>query len=239
MVDQPGLVTHLPAITLSAEDRADLLKIYTDACEVDPSFMMLRWDLSPQAQFTTNPNPPPMEDRDTAWLEIAKILKAEGLLNIPLGPDSDYIDCSQIHPLFRFENYSPELTNNLNREAWEKMAPAHALATKWLTAPCLQPFWYRIAFGTRHTQEDGLQTLAPSPIENDPHAAQAALEAMFLDLSRKLTIFFCPENVAGGEVEGFFASSNIVAISAMDSTEDSPNGLVSTNAVSVASRHAS
>ncbi|KAK3203029.1 hypothetical protein GRF29_154g1514027 [Pseudopithomyces chartarum] len=238
MENQPGLVTHLPAITLSAEDRADLLKIYTDACEVDPSFMMLRWDLSPRAQFTTNPNPPPMEDSDSAWLGISKVLEAEGLLNIPLGPDSDYIDCSHIHPLFRFENYSPDFTNNLNRQAWENMAPAHALATKWLTAPCLQPFWYRMAFGTRHTQEDGLHTLAPSPIENNPHAAQAALEAMFLDLSRKLTILFCPENVAGGEVEGFFAPSNVVAISAMDDMEDSPNALVSTNAVSVASRHA-
>ena len=199
-----SVIQHPPKIKISENDTQLIQRVYREALEKDEPFNALMKDFArsfiPCAQANSGP-------RVTDWDIIREVLEDQGFYDFKLAPRSQYIDFDDIHPLFREENYAPLLDTGLTPRAWAKMGPAHSLATKWLTTPCLQPFWYRIAFGIPAMQ-DGVRYLARSPIENDPRAAQRAFEELLLDLAKKLTIFWAPQHVEhGARIEGSCTNS--------------------------------
>ncbi|KAJ4301750.1 hypothetical protein N0V90_003843 [Kalmusia sp. IMI 367209] len=116
---------------------------------------------------------------------------------------SELLD-KQIHTIFQYENFDKTIfiENSLAKKTWEAMTPALTLATKFLTTPELQGFWYHLMYGIPTTDEvTGKSYLKSSPLEADLVTAHADFDKLLMRLADQITFFWRPTKI-GGHVEG-------------------------------------
>lgn len=208
-------VLTLPA--LSAADEELVQKMYIRMFTEDKLMQQLDEELSP-------PDQSPMADSLRALgatesnkvqcecntpSEMHAVLQANGITSTQLGNPNDYISCTpeDIHPIFRFENFTSGLPGDLARNAWVAMAPALTLATKWITTPEVQGFWHRLSFGEFATAH-GKTYLARSPIEDDPSMASTCFANILTSMANKLKFWWVPHELPGHETQLGCSSRN-------------------------------
>ncbi|KAJ4352558.1 uncharacterized protein N0V89_007907 [Didymosphaeria variabile] len=203
---------------MSAADKEIVRQTYIRVLGQDELMRKLEKQLSSPGEIPTATHlkvNPAGSEGSTSWLDlpcawyprasqaknIPEFLRANGIIDIKLGPSQDYIDFTDIHPLFRFENCAIALSEDITRKAWAAMAPALALSTKWLTTPELQGFWHRLAFGEL-TTANGKTYLARSPIEDNLPLACSRFGEILMVLADKITFWWVPQVLDGGKVNG-------------------------------------
>lgn len=143
-----------------------------------------------------------------------------GIIDLPLDPPAEYLSSTEFYQLFRLQNWvrlPVESMSIQEIQVWEATAPARALATKFLTTPEMQPFWYRLAFGEPFTTQNGKRYFGRSHWEDNPSAAQEAFGAMLDDMASKLRFWWCPETLEDGSViEGLFNRSRVSVMESLD-----------------------
>lgn len=217
---------NVPPINISEDDLKRMGTVIVQAFENDEAAKKLTEELwgtsDPPSLYMGNTEPQPDSRSQSSDLEaITKLLKDYGILDTKLGSPSEYIDVTQIHPLLRFENFATGMTEEVNRQAWGAMAPALALASKFLTTPELQSFWYRVAFATPVIQ-DGKKVLVRSALEDDPVKARVEFETLLMTLANKIRFLWSPTVVNKGSViYGYCAKHVFAAIQVMNPDEGS------------------
>lgn len=158
-------------------------------------------------------------DSETPLKDLIDFLRANGMLDMQLAPPEDYISFTDIHPLFRFENWLPGVAEDLTRNAWAAMAPALALSTKWLTTPEMQGFWHRLAFG-EPSNIDGKICLARSSIENDLPMACTQFGEILRLLAENIKFWWSPDHLLDnpGMIDGVFSYNIFGVIDILDKT---------------------
>ncbi|KAF1965236.1 hypothetical protein BU23DRAFT_628781 [Bimuria novae-zelandiae CBS 107.79] len=216
---------HLPSTPISDTDMILIQEIYARAFDNDEAMKNLKEELLgasdlPPSEVVLRPENHGLGTMETLPVGDGsdEILRSYGAFDMKLDPSSEYIDFTNIHPLFRVENCALGLNEEVTRKGWEAMAPARALATKFITTPELSAFWYRLAFGTPAVHS-GKRYLARSPLEDQPKLARVSFESLLLDLSTKLHFWWAPTCLGGIQTLGCFTTSIFGVVGALNPSE--------------------
>ena len=123
------------------------------------------------------------------------------LLAQELEASRDSLDLEDIHPIFSHLNLEKcllqtDLSIRAIGQATRNLRPALALATKLLTAPELQSWWYHLMYGTIGTSITTKKTqLLPSPMEQDIPTARADFAALLEALACRMQFYWAPFHV--------------------------------------------